>query len=70
MSDLPTACINPTGYVMVITDVAGPRLPFTGGPAAVVALATAGGVALAAATAGAFWWRRKRESTGQEVDAK
>ena len=58
VSDLPTACINPTGYVMVLTDVAAMQLPFAGGAA--ITTVSGGLGALGGALIGMFWWRRKQ----------
>ena len=58
ISSLPTACINPTGYVMVLTDVAPMPLPRAGGVA--INTAVAGVFALVVALAGVVWWRRKK----------
>lgn len=54
------ACVNPTGYLMIVSDVRLSPLPLTGG--AGTALLTVGGIGLAmAASGGALWWRRRRE---------
>ncbi len=58
ISSLPTACINPTGYVMVLTDVAPTPLPRAGGAA--INTTIAGAFTLVVALFGAVWWRRKK----------
>ena len=58
ISSLPTACINPTGYVMVLTDVAPMPLPRAGGAA--INTTIAGVFTLALALVGTVWWRRKK----------
>lgn len=59
VADRPTACVNPTGYLMLVKDVSPVALPFTGGhwfgP-----IALGGGVLLALALAGIWWWRQRR----------
>ena len=59
VSDLPTACINPTGFVMVLTNVTGPRLPFTGGQWASV-VAVGGALLLTITMGGVALWRRRQ----------
>ncbi|MFT3943356.1 MAG: hypothetical protein QM705_05965 [Ancrocorticia sp.] len=58
VSDLPTACINPTGYFLVLSDVAPVRLPRAGGIAANAALP--GMAILAVAVLGSVCWKRKK----------
>ena len=58
ISSLPTACINPTGYVMVLTDVAPTPLPRAGGAA--INTTIAGAFTLVVALFGVVWWRRKK----------
>lgn len=57
---LPTACVNPTGYLMIVSDVAPARLPLAGGADGTGLLAAGGAVALVSALAGALWWRRRQ----------
>ena len=52
------ACVNPTGYLMLVKDPVPVPLPLTGGnwlPAVI----GGGAVVLIAALAGAVWWRRR-----------
>lgn len=54
----PTACVNPTGYLLLVKDVTSIALPLSGGVG--LALVTAGGaVLLVLAGIGIFWWRRR-----------
>lgn len=60
VAERPTACVNPTGYLMLVKDPAPVPLPMTGGLWLPVVLG--GGVAvLVAALAGAVWWRRRAD---------
>jgi hypothetical protein len=59
----PVACVNPTGYLMMVKDAAPMRLPFTGGQWTGL-LMGAGFIFLMSALVGAQWWRnRKRRDT-------
>lgn len=55
----PVACVNPTGYLMLVKDAAPAKLPFTGG-VWLGALAAGGAIVLVAAVAGILWWRRRQ----------
>ncbi len=60
VAERPTACVNPTGYLMLVKDPAPVPLPMTGGQWLPIVLG--GGVAaLIAALAGAVWWRRRAD---------
>lgn len=61
VGDRPVACVNPTGFLMIVKDSVPLTLPFSGG-GGTVAL-TAGGVLILLVTlAGAWWWRRRDEA--------
>lgn len=74
VADRPSACVNPTGYLMLVKDVAPVALPLTGGywfgP-----IVLSGGAILAIALAGIWWWRQRRtldspeKKRGTEGDA-
>lgn len=68
VASLPPACINPTGFVMVLSDTALPRLPFTGGQWAGM-LAGTGALILMLSLGGAYWWRRGH-STARHVKGR
>ncbi|XPP27715.1 MAG: hypothetical protein ACNYNX_05885 [Leucobacter sp.] len=54
----PTACVNPTGYLLIVKDAAPLPLPLTGG--LWLGILTGGGaLVLLAALSGALWWRRR-----------
>lgn len=55
----PTACVNPTGYLMLVRDAAPLPLPLAGGQW--LGALTIGGVALLLAVAGGIWWWRRRQ---------
>lgn len=55
----PTACVNPTGYLMIVKDPVPTPLPLTGGMG--LGILTASGILLiTASTIGALWWRRRQ----------
>ena len=55
----PVACVNPTGYLLLMKDPAPTRLPLTGGywfgP-----IVLGGGLTLAIALIGIWWWRQRK----------
>lgn len=55
-----TACVNPTGYLLVIKDTGPTPLPLTGGTNWAQILGLAGGIVLAGAVGGTVWWRRRQ----------
>lgn len=57
----PVACVNPTGYLMLVKDAVPPALPLTGGHW-LGALTAGGGIVLVAALFGTLWWRRRQAS--------
>ena len=58
VKERPTACVNPTGYLMLVKDPTPAPLPLTGGDW--LGYVIGGGAAvLLAALAGAMWWRRR-----------
>lgn len=61
----PVACVNPTGYLMLVKDAVPPALPLTGGHW-LGALTAGGGIVLVAALFGALWWRRRQASAPTE----
>lgn len=65
----PVACVNPTGYLLLVKDAVPLALPFAGGQG--MALLTVGGfVALGGAALGAWWWRRRRAPEGAPNPAR
>lgn len=59
VAERPTACVNPTGYLMLVKDPAPVPLPLTGGLGP-WALWGGGGLALLIASVGIVWWRKRR----------
>lgn len=59
VAERPTACVNPTGYLMLVKDPAPAPLPLTGGTGPWL-LWGGGGIALLIASAGIIWWRMRR----------
>ncbi|MCA0346632.1 MAG: DUF4381 domain-containing protein, partial [Actinobacteria bacterium] len=68
IAERPTACVNPTGYLMLVKDVAPAPLPLTGGQWLVI-LTTGGAVVLVLALAGVWWWRRRQTTAPAEPPA-
>lgn len=62
VAERPTACVNPTGYLMLVKDPAPVPLPLTGG-AGPWLLWGGGGLALLVAAVGTVWWRVRRPVT-------
>lgn len=62
IAERPTACVNPTGYLMLVKDPAPLSLPLTGGQW-LAALRGGGLLVLVAALAGALWWSRRGSRT-------
>lgn len=58
VGDRPTACVNPTGYLMLVKDVTTITLPLSGGKY-LEAITIAGSVLLVLAGIGIFVWRRR-----------
>lgn len=58
----PVACVNPTGYLMLVKDPTPIRLPFTGG-LWLGYLTFGGGFVFVAALAGIWFWRRRRNQS-------
>ncbi|WP_170219724.1 isopeptide-forming domain-containing fimbrial protein [Leucobacter komagatae] len=58
IAERPTACVNPTGYLMLVKDPAPVPLPLTGGQWLPMVLG-GGAAVLIVALAGALWWRRR-----------
>ncbi|KAB1661105.1 hypothetical protein F8O07_03880 [Pseudoclavibacter sp. CFCC 13796] len=58
VGDRPVACVNPTGYLMIVKDTVPARLPLTGGQWLIVTL-VGGAVVLGGGLGGALWWRRR-----------
>lgn len=54
----PVACVNPTGYLMLVKDPSARSLPLSGGQLLGI-LTTGGLVVLVGAIAGVMWWRRR-----------
>ena len=59
VGDRPVACVNPTGYLMVVQDVVPLAMPFTGGGGPLLLLG-GGGVILLSALGGSWLWLRSR----------
>ncbi len=59
VAERPTACVNPTGYLMLVKDPAPTPLPLTGGVGPWM-LWGSGAVVLLLASAGIIWWRVRR----------
>lgn len=57
----PVACVNPTGYLMLVKDPISNELPFTGGTGKTLLMIAAATVLLA--TLAAIWWFRRRKMT-------
>lgn len=54
----PTACVNPTGYLLLVKDITSLTLPLSGGTS--LAIITGTGVMLLLLSGiGIFWWRRR-----------
>ena len=62
VAERPTACVNPTGYLMLVKDPAPTPLPLTGGIGPWL-LWGGGAAALLIASAGIIWWRVRRPVT-------
>ncbi|MCB1273787.1 MAG: hypothetical protein KDB25_05265 [Leucobacter sp.] len=62
VSARPIACVNPTGYLMLVKDPTPIRLPLTGGVWLGI-LTAGGGVVFIAALVGIWYWRRRRTQT-------
>lgn len=58
----PTACVNPTGYLMIVKDPAPKALPLTGGQLLGV-LTVGGALVLLLAFGGTIWWRRRQAAS-------
>lgn len=58
VGDRPTACVNPTGYLMLVKDVTTIGLPFAGGQWTAMVMMS-GLVLLVMSGVGIFWWRRR-----------
>ncbi|BAU96912.1 hypothetical protein N24_2650 [Corynebacterium suranareeae] len=58
VGERPTACVNPTGYLMLVKDVTTITLPLSGGKY-LEAITIAGSVLLVLAGIGIFVWRRR-----------
>lgn len=58
VQDRPVACVNPTGYLMLVQDTVPMRLPLTGGQG--FGLIAGLGVVILAVALGAGYWRRRR----------
>ena len=56
VAERPTACVNPTGYLMLVKDPVPVPLPLTGGIGPWL-LWGGGGLALLVASVGIVWWR-------------
>lgn len=54
----PTACVNPTGYLLLVKDVTTITLPFSGGQL-LTSFTAVGAMLMALASLGIFWWRRR-----------
>ena len=54
----PTACVNPTGYLLLVKDVTSITLPFSGGRL-LTSFTAVGAMLMALAGLGIFWWRRR-----------
>lgn len=54
----PTACVNPTGYLLLVKDVTTITLPFSGGRL-LTSFTAVGAMLMALAGLGIFWWRRR-----------
>lgn len=62
VGDRAVACVNTTGYLMIVKDAVPMKLPLTGGQGLAV-LSVGGTVVLVLALAGVWWWRRQRANT-------
>ena len=60
VGERPVACVNPTGYLMLVKDAAPLQLPLAGGPAT-LAFTVVGAVIAAVAILGIIWWRRRQD---------
>lgn len=66
VEDRPTACVNPTGYLMLVQDPSPAPLPLTGGQwLSIVTLA--GAAVLLSATVIGIWLRRRQAQAPAEV---
>lgn len=63
VADRPTACVDRTGYFVVVQDQSPAALPFTGGRW-IGSLLGAGALVLLVALATAMWWRRDMKTRG------
>lgn len=66
IAERPTACVNPTGYLMLVKDPAPVPLPLTGGQWLPMVLG-GGAAVLIVALAGALWWRRRGTNPAASV---
>ncbi|GAA1584627.1 hypothetical protein GCM10009692_25490 [Leucobacter aridicollis] len=66
IAERPTACVNPTGYLLLVKDPAPVPLPLTGGQWLPMVLG-GGAAVLFVALAGALWWRRRRTNPSAPV---
>ncbi|WP_192497558.1 hypothetical protein [Pseudoclavibacter sp. CFCC 11306] len=62
VGERPVACVNPTGYLMIVKDSVPAQLPLTGGQWLYATL-IAGGIVLGGSFGGALWWRRRQSQT-------
>lgn len=54
----PTACVNPTGYLLLVKDITSITLPLSGGTSLAIITGT-GVMILLLSGIGIFWWRRR-----------
>ena len=69
VGERPVACVNPTGYLLLVKDAVPLALPFSGGVWSST-LTTGGLIVFGAAAWGTWWWRRRRETAHEPISTR